>query len=447
MKQKRGKLLFAISILSLLCVLPIFSAVEINIEDTSFSPGETFRAEIIGYFIDFTQNNIFIYEGDKPRPEPVSSYLTKIKGKYYYYAILPEKSGNFSLRLDNVKIFESGKVETVSFIKNFTIESNGSSTLSIDPGYILLNEDKIDVSVKSISSNLDVSAKLGLTGEVMNFYLIKGEKKHITFDITEITLVDDAIDSFLYVNDYQIPIYIFKSFPIIGREDNDTIINDTIIYGEKNINITPEQIISKVVPGDYYKFLIYIENSGEENITLLTLTDNLNSQFQPSTIENFGVGDNILINVTVPVNSEEKYDLLGEISIKYDENTTTIPVLLEITYNESDVNNNSTTTNLLCAELGGILCEVDEECDGETIASLEGPCCDGECKIIKETSYVSVGIFLAVLLGAIVLYGYLQLKKRQKPKNPDQLLKEKRERYEKRMNLPSEEIKGSLKRS
>ncbi len=99
---------------------------------------------------------------------------------------------------------------------------------------------------------------------------------------------------------------------------------------------------------------------------------------------------------------------------------------------------------LSCIDIGE-KCEDNEKCDGESVPSLDGPCCVGECIEKKKTNYnwifgIAIIIFVLITIG----FFYLKAKKRQKPKSTEEILKQKVEKFKERMQGENEEVSRSL---
>ena len=187
-----------------------------------------------------------------------------------------------------------------------------------------------------------------------------------------------------------------------------------------------------------------------------------------------GISQNLSLIEDVQKNIEFSVsDLVGKYDLKI--NTYTIPVfiiekiIIEEIINKTDIINKTNiinksinisdlskteikdyieelgeTESLSCYDIGRV-CLVNQECEGETVASLEGSCCIGEC--VEEEEGNSTGMIIGIILLAIVIVvvGFLILKaKKQKPKSTDEILKSKEKQFQQRMKDQASEVTGSL---
>jgi len=340
-----------ISLLLIILLMPLVAAVDIQLSKTDYTPSETLQAEITGSFISLGLENILIYEENTPRSQPVISDLTKQGNIYYFYAVLPNQQGNYSLKIENVEYTEAGVKKTDTITKEFTIQSN-QSALQINPGFVLTSED-FSVKVKALLSNQDITADFN--GVSQNLSLIEDVQKNLEFSVSNLAGNYD-----LKINTYTIPVFIIEKIII-----NDTIINQT--------------------------------------------------------------------NQTTTINQTNQTIDFSDL------NETEIEEYIE------DLGN---TESLSCYDFGRV-CLVNQKCEGEEVASLEGSCCIGEC--IEEKKSGSTGIIIGIILLIIVIgvvgFMFWKAKKRQKPKSTPEILKEKSAQFQERMREKTgEELTGSLRK-
>lgn len=213
-----------ISILILvLFLIPTILAIEISLSKTSYEPQETLQTEITGNFISLNSENILIYKQDAVHSTPVISDLTKQGDIYYFYAILPNQEGNFSLKIENSQYTEAGQTKTDTIIKDFILKKTNESALSINPGFIITSED-FSIKVKSLNNNQDVSAELESTNEIKNISLIQDSEKTLSFSIS----ATESIKTNLKISDYNIPVFIIEKTQPSTNQTNQSETNQSI---------------------------------------------------------------------------------------------------------------------------------------------------------------------------------------------------------------------------
>lgn len=220
-------------ILLILLTINLISAIDIKLSKTSYQPQETLQAEITGNFISLTNENILIYEQNTPRSQPVISDLTKQGDIYYFYAILPNQQGNFSLKIENAKYTESGVEKTTAIVKEFKIIKTNTSSLQINPGFVKTSND-FSIKVKALNSNQDINAVFNQQSQ--NLSLIEDMQKTISFSISSLIGKYD-----LKINSYTIPVFIIEKTIINNTLVNQTNINQT----NQTTNETKINIINK----------------------------------------------------------------------------------------------------------------------------------------------------------------------------------------------------------
>jgi len=230
----------------LLLVIPAISAIEIKLSKASYQPQETLQAEITGNFISLTNENLLIYEQNTPRSQPVISDLTKQGNIYYFYAILPNQQGNFSLKIENARYTESGVEKTTAIVKEFTIIKTNTSSLQINPGFVKTSTD-FSIKIKALNSNQDINAVFNQQSQ--NLSLIEDMQKTISFPISGLIGKYD-----LKINSYTIPVFIIEK----------TIINNTLVNQTNQTNINQTNFTQGINFSNLNKTEIkdYIENLG-----------------------------------------------------------------------------------------------------------------------------------------------------------------------------------------
>ncbi len=400
-----------IILLVLFLLIQTISALDISIK-SEYSPRETLQAEISGNFLSLTSENIQIYNNLKVHSEPVISSLTRQNNKYYYYAVLPNTEGNYSLRIENAKYTTSGNFTTETISKNFTIRKINNTALSINPGFIVVNKKDKSFSIKLTSLNGNNDANLVLDSETKTVSLIEDLEQTITFSTD--SLVGNTN---LKINDYTVPVF----FSQTNQSEKKPI-----------INFLPSKINGTIIRGKDYTFKIIVENIGLGNSTNIKLSSNFGAKINPEIIETLNSNEKAVINITIP----SAQDFNGEITADYGE-ITSLPVSFNTTTNASEVQlaGTSVTESLSCADIGKI-CLANEQCDAETTSSLEGSCCLGQCVPQQQGSslYTYIGIALIILILIILYFLYKKSKNKRGIKSSDDLLKDRSSKYSQRMS-------------
>jgi len=414
-----------------LIMLPTIFAIEIKLSKENYYPRETLQAEITGNFVSLNSENIFVYREGTPRSIPIISDLTKQNNIYYFYAILPRQEDNYTLRIEDSEYYSEGELVTETLIKNFTIQKTNQSALSIDPGFVLAEKD-FSIKIKSLTGNQDITAEL--EDQEKELSLIEEVEEFVLFSISEV-----EEDTNIRISNYNVPLFIIKKT------------NDTFIPGERQLFFSPPEIKTPVIPEDNYRFEVYLENLGEENLTNIELSSDLDATITPDSIDFLEVQERTKINISISIPKKAEDTLSGEIIAEFNDKRETLPVSLEITADKKEVNltGTSITESLSCAAQNGKICLEDEECSGEKTASLEGvPCCLGKCNEKKESSpRVIIGIGLLILIIGFIVFSYLRLKKRKSQKSAEEIFKERSARLRKRMNPDEEpEVSGKLEK-
>lgn len=227
----------------LLLIIPVISAVEIKLSKDTYHPGETLQAEITGNFISLSQDNLLIYEENTPRAQPVISDLTKQSSIYYFYAMLPNQEGNFSLRIEDARYTESGVEKTNSIIKEFKIIRTNKSILFFKPGFIETSAD-FSIKLKSLTGNQQITAELG--SQVKNYSLIEDIEKQADFSVSNLPFGKNEL-KLIYASEtssgffsssttqqyYTIPVFVIEKTIV-----NNTLTNLTNRTINQTINIS-----------------------------------------------------------------------------------------------------------------------------------------------------------------------------------------------------------------
>jgi hypothetical protein len=279
----------------------------------------------------------------------------------------------------------------------------------------------------------DQKVSLDLEEQTKNVSMPEENEETFTFS----TLNLKTQQTYLKINDYIIPIFLTRKISPPQK------FKQLIFY--------PEQIKGVIFSGKDYYFTIIIENSGDENITNITFSNDFKGTIQPPYISIISPEEKVSINLTLS-SENTKNNLSGEIISNYEDSQFIIPVYFETTENKTLVNisisgidTNNTNQQLSCVFLGNI-CAEDQDCSGETVPSLEGPCCKGECTSTTTSNYSWIyGALLLLAVAGIIIYLFWKVRSRQRPKSEKEILQENYKKYKERMSGNS--VEGQLDRT
>ncbi len=403
-------------------------AIELTLSKDNYYREELFQAEFSGTFVTLSPENVMIYEQGVPRPTPVISDLTKQDDIYYFYAILPNKEGNYSFVIENTEYILEGEIKKDRIVRDFTIKKSNQSYLSIVPGFIITSKD-FSINIKSPYKNQKITAIIESTNQSKSLNLIESEEKSLDFSISDITEGRTNI----LIGNYKIPLFVQKTIIPIRNE---------------NLVFYPDELKATVTSGQNYFFKVALQNQGDTNITNLRLSNTLNAIISPQIIDLLKKGETKTINLTIPISDKTKNNLSGEITVQYGNRTKKLEVFFSITNNKTEINLTGTTITpgLHCAGRGKI-CIYPERCTKETTESLEGPCCLGDCQTPKAPADYSwiFGLVLLAVLGVVAYFVIKKTRSKQKIKTSQEILDERSKELNERMNpSPSKEVSGKL---
>ncbi len=397
----------------LLLLLPMTSAVEFDMK-TEFSQGETLMAKVSGNFLEpILKENIFFYRGHVRIS--INPEVAKIDDEFYIYApLLGKNPDNYSISIENIRYMKGSQVSEEDIVKNFSI-TQGMADFSITPGFIISKNDffieaqnlqdyQITVQIKTDSpSNGGFFAFLFEDAAEENSVILKsGEIKKINFELENITQPTlKTIELSTENLKYEIPVYVYLY--LSEKESNDSV-------KEKKFELEPLGLNISISTNSNTTRIIYLYNTGDatlENISL-SVSDSLKPYlcFSIDEIEELNENSSIKIELYLSSDDEEK-TIEGQIKAKEDNLYTYSAIFLNFIkdYVPSDDEEEIITTIKTCEEMTGIICEEDEECDGESEYAKDGKCCLGTCEEIKESSTGKIiGWSIVILVIAFVIW-------------------------------------------
>lgn len=415
----------SVIILLTILLIPNILAIQITPSKESYQPQELFQAQITGNFISLSEDQISIYKDGKVHSEPIIGALTKQNDVYYFYAILPNQPGNYSLKIENANYLERGTIKSDPISTPIIILLKNESDLYINPGFILADND-FSIKVKSLYGNTDLTAIFEATGEEKQLSLTEQKEVTLNFNLPLLGPGQTKVT----INDYEIPVFLIRNIP-----------------PEINLEFIPHIIEGTITSNQEYGFSVLIRNPSNEDLENLVFSSDINTIFSPSTIELLEPNQTAFINITIKIENATN-NLKGKITAVSGNETYYLPISFSITQNESEVEVIDATPNqdigstLSCSQLGSI-CLSDQSCNGDTVDSLEGPCCIGICEQSENSSTSTyIGIGLIVILLILIGYVVMRARSKKRMKSAEQILADKQEKYKKR--IKGEQVEHQL---
>ncbi len=423
--MKKAVLAIFLSVL----LISLASALDITLTKSSYYPGETLQAEIPDAFTTtLTSDNIGVYYSDNVHESGVIKGIVKVDKKYYFYAVLPEYAGQYSLKIENIKHYD-GLIQSDSpIVKNFSIVSTNSSYLSVSPAALYAIKD-FQITVKGYNDYQTINVDFAPANFKQSFELGYGEDKIVYIPITGIS---SPVTADISINSYRIKAVVSppSSNQTLQNVSNETI-PETIGNLDDLIALDAHEINASVLPGINNIFQITIVNRNQSlkdinisspstRIALSPLKINLLTQEQT-------------INVTI--NTDSNID--SSIKIRYNNDTLSIPVRIEVVENPNNTQSNIPPLgeNLSCSKRGGYICDssIGETCSGSIQFSTDGACCIGECGAKKNSSSGwIIGIIILIILAVIGFFLYKKYKKGESPEFIEKALQKRTEDYQQR---------------
>lgn len=419
-------------VLSLVVVLALsfISALDITLTKDAYFSGETLQAEIPDIFIENLKlENIAIYEGDNVHKATVEPGIIKSDNKYLYYAVLPQNTGNYVLKIENAKYYSGNQQSSETITKSFSIISANSSYLSFNPGNIYTSSD-FSIKVKGYNSQQTITLELPEANFKQTFSLGFGMEKTVFISIAS---VSGTVKSNILLNGYKIPVVIFgKSSPQKNQTTNVTITEENF---EDLIYVDPSSIEANVLSGINFEY----------SIDLIRETDLDLYNIKVSSSDDEIVLDKEKINITddnevLKFTINSKKSLNGSITLEYNDSEIIIPVNITIRSDNSEFSGGtlSNSEKKSCREQKGIICNISnsESCSGSLTSSIDGICCIGKCEAQKSSGGWMWGILILLILIGAGLWVYKKSKENPGVKLGD-LFSKKTESFKERMNPPS----------
>jgi len=418
----------AVFILLVLFLIPVVLAVEINLKE-QYQPKETFTATISGNFLDNIEaEDILFYSGRLYTPMIYD--LAKIQDTYYIYSLLPSKERNYTLVIKNTHYLGMGGQEKKSDLK-FDFDVSGPlSPFTVKPGFVITNKD-FEVEVESNVKNLNIQASfLNISKQIE---VLQGQKKQIPFSISgisgfKLTTLTLSADS----QTYEIPVAIFSD-------------ETTEIQESKKFRFSRAQLNFTILKNQDFEFPLEILNLEDEDIKNITFNKEVGIfTITPETIETLeaGTSEQVIVNL-----KSDDVGLVESILVaKSGDRTTELFLSILITEDKEEFQDFIDTAEILeqesCSDIGGSFCDSDEECTGTTKRTIDGLCCEGDCKGEEGNTTLRTLLLVAIVIVILVIAFYVFKKLKARKASSKDVLKDRTKKYEERFK--PQQIKGSL---
>ncbi len=382
---------------------------QLNLQKESYQAQETLIGTIDNTNATLTRESIRIYE-DR-RELSLDKDVANYEGKYYFYLVLP-KEGVFRIEIKSLLYTENGVLKSTDIVKNITVknkvdENNKTNVLGIRPGIVssFLNTDSIYLT--NFGTNDLTAFYLN-----KNFSLASGKSEKINITLNK------SFDNLLIKSyeEFSVPL-IYLGYAGV---QNQTTQNTTLDTPLKIINVTAtvDGLKIKIIRGEKkeYNFSLINRGSSLENLeisggSVINISSKLNS-FENNSIQK------IFFNISY--NNKTFYN--DSIVVKYNHSEIfRLPVEIYLFENESSAQISNISVQPIqkdCVSIGGKLCAVNENCEGDYV-DAGGLCCFGSCVFAGATPTSPIQILIGIAILALVCFvGYYFYKKIKNVKLP-----------------------------
>jgi len=415
--------------------MSLISALSISLNKESYSAQETLLALVEGEFskVPVLSDVSFFREY---REVPVPSDILKINNKVYLYALLPNRDGNYSIKIKNVRYLDDGALKEEDLIKNFTINQTNETIIQANPGFIFAKGSFYFSLENKGSQAVDLSVKF--FDQKQDFSLSPSNIRKIEFSIQGIKQTSGEITvSSKSKNLYKIPVIIIP----IPNNDSDKIEPYQFGFKERTFNATLSIGKKWMFQQELFNYALV----DMDNIKLKIIGPSGILDLNPEKISLLKPGQGFPINITISPDKIGNFQAI--IQASFNDLTTNLSVNIDFTENESHLP--PTPDRRTCEYISGKTCGADEFCSIPTtiIGEKNEECCLGSCDKLSsgvgKSFWIGLLIFFAVLGIVAAIYFYV---KNRKISSPEDIITKRTERFEKshQINSPSS-AKGSVK--
>ncbi len=389
---------------SLLILLSVNSVVALSFEmQESYQPYETMIIKILGPVLEpLYPSNVKL---QRQHVQVAFEYdIKRIGDDYFVYGIAPLSSQNYTLILEDAATLVNGQRQLLALEQVFSV-SEETVSYTLRPGFIIATAD-FEIS---LTSHQDQPEAIFVGAQNSSVILAPGENK-IRFSIQEL----NSGFNFLTVGRYKMPVFVIKPLPVETQVQNIT---------GRVIQLAPGYIVTTLIRGEEHLVTFRIINVGAKEIKKFIFDyDDERYQLAPKTFSRLNTNGSAEFNLTLKAMNESFED-----TIKITADNETLDLYLNITYTLKDItsvnissfqNGSRPAQGYYCEELNGKICSSGEQCSGEIIQSLNGPCCKAPCTVKEKNSYAWVGYLIGLLVFVVLFIvgaRYLKSKKGKMP--------------------------------
>ncbi len=393
----------------LILILNIYIAdAEISIFKETYSPKETFQAELSFQNLveEITPSDIKILNSELKSTD-IGFLLAKITDeKYFVYFDVPEVEEGEYFLIVNIKYIDNEVLRTDQLDKKFLVKKEENNLLSLNP-YLLFKQGEknfFKIDLRNNGNNI-LNAKISEDSNSTNIFnnnltIAKNSEDSFYFNIIEKQIEDrDKLNIKLNYGDklFMLPVYLLTS------EQK----NKLAFYIEKDQKEYINSFNLEVPFGSYAESSIILENNLNKNLTNLSLflPENLRQIIKIgfNTIEFLEAKNSLKVTLFININRDLQIgDYNGYLLVSNTETETSLPVNIKIIENKLY----QEEQNLPDIEIPE---EIEQEKLPEDISFKPAP-----KKVSKKTAvYLSI---LAVVLIFLLMFFIMYLKAGKKRK-------------------------------
>ena len=455
----------------LLILLPIISAASVDMK-SEFSQSETLMAKVSANFYEpVVKGDVFFYREHVRMP--MSPFVTKIGNNYHIYAQLSGKSpDNYSMVIKNVKHTLAGQVIEEDLTEYFSI-SNSTADFSINPGFIVTNENFFIEALNLQDSEITIEATSSFDLQDEPITLNVGEEKRIYFNVDNDS-TSGTIKLKTNNTEYNVPVSIFG----LGSEEEEnetteTSTNTTEIdedstceeaggicknscdqesqlgkldcgffstccseeeteadEEEKSLEFESSELTITMPTNTYTLREIYLYNTGEETIEDITLFVSGSLSFYINlpeiTIDELEPGESAKVELEF-YSFNKDIEVEGKLTAKEEDILVSSDISLGIIkgyvpLDDDEYEYRPSSSTQTCNELDGEVCDEDETCDTDYVYAKDNKCCLGNCGGSESSSTGKI-IGWSIVGVVVIFLAWFFLKKYKGAKKPVDLEK------------------------